>query len=178
VAVVKYQTRLKEPRHGLCSSWLASLNPGQGKSIVLGLGVGREYSLKCPSSPVPATPGAQALSTLALSFDLLHAISLLQQDLSGCLCGYVLGASCSQKHQTHPLSWWGLELVWPPSEQPFRNEWLMAKLVSTGAPKQCDLTTEPGLAEFLHPDGDRPMYPRKLLVLWLPPAGSGLLLAD
>ncbi|XP_021011726.1 NADPH-dependent diflavin oxidoreductase 1 isoform X2 [Mus caroli] len=30
VAVVKYQTRLKEPRRGLCSSWLASLNPGQG----------------------------------------------------------------------------------------------------------------------------------------------------
>lgn len=37
MAVVKYQTRLKEPRRGLCSSWLASLNPGQGKSIVLGL---------------------------------------------------------------------------------------------------------------------------------------------
>ncbi|XP_051022488.1 NADPH-dependent diflavin oxidoreductase 1 isoform X3 [Acomys russatus] len=30
VAVVEYQTRLKEPRRGLCSSWLASLNPGQG----------------------------------------------------------------------------------------------------------------------------------------------------
>ncbi|XP_014385171.1 PREDICTED: NADPH-dependent diflavin oxidoreductase 1, partial [Myotis brandtii] len=30
VAVVQYQTRLKEPRRGLCSSWLASLDPGQG----------------------------------------------------------------------------------------------------------------------------------------------------
>ncbi|XP_016067328.1 PREDICTED: NADPH-dependent diflavin oxidoreductase 1 isoform X1 [Miniopterus natalensis] len=30
VAVVQYQTRLKEPRQGLCSSWLASLDPGQG----------------------------------------------------------------------------------------------------------------------------------------------------
>uniref|UniRef100_A0A8C3X116 NADPH-dependent diflavin oxidoreductase 1 n=1 Tax=Catagonus wagneri TaxID=51154 RepID=A0A8C3X116_9CETA len=30
VAVVRYWTRLKEPRRGLCSSWLASLDPGQG----------------------------------------------------------------------------------------------------------------------------------------------------
>ncbi|XP_073908843.1 NADPH-dependent diflavin oxidoreductase 1 isoform X5 [Castor canadensis] len=30
VAVVQYQTRLKEPRRGLCSSWLASLDPAQG----------------------------------------------------------------------------------------------------------------------------------------------------
>ncbi|XP_015986488.2 NADPH-dependent diflavin oxidoreductase 1 isoform X3 [Rousettus aegyptiacus] len=30
VAVVQYQTRLKEPRRGLCSSWLASLDPEQG----------------------------------------------------------------------------------------------------------------------------------------------------
>ncbi|XP_058380592.1 NADPH-dependent diflavin oxidoreductase 1 isoform X3 [Diceros bicornis minor] len=30
VAVVQYQTRLKEPRRGLCSSWLASLDPRQG----------------------------------------------------------------------------------------------------------------------------------------------------
>lgn len=30
VAVVQYQTRLREPRRGLCSSWLASLDPGQG----------------------------------------------------------------------------------------------------------------------------------------------------
>lgn len=39
------------------------------------------------------------------------------------------------------------------------------------------VTTETGLAEFLHPDGG-PMFPRKRLVLRLPPAGSGLLLAD
>ncbi|XP_049751989.1 NADPH-dependent diflavin oxidoreductase 1 isoform X2 [Elephas maximus indicus] len=30
VAVVQYRTRLKEPRRGLCSCWLASLDPGQG----------------------------------------------------------------------------------------------------------------------------------------------------
>lgn len=30
MAVVQYQTRLKEPRRGLCSSWLASLDPEQG----------------------------------------------------------------------------------------------------------------------------------------------------
>ncbi|XP_059514588.1 NADPH-dependent diflavin oxidoreductase 1 isoform X1 [Myotis daubentonii] len=30
VAVVQYRTRLQEPRRGLCSSWLASLDPGQG----------------------------------------------------------------------------------------------------------------------------------------------------
>ncbi|XP_027797182.2 NADPH-dependent diflavin oxidoreductase 1 isoform X2 [Marmota flaviventris] len=30
VAVVQYQTRLKEPRRGLCSSWLASLDPKKG----------------------------------------------------------------------------------------------------------------------------------------------------
>ncbi|XP_054440733.1 NADPH-dependent diflavin oxidoreductase 1 isoform X2 [Pteronotus mesoamericanus] len=34
VAVVQYQTRLKEPRRGLCSSWLASLDPGQGPAQV------------------------------------------------------------------------------------------------------------------------------------------------
>ncbi|XP_045418032.1 NADPH-dependent diflavin oxidoreductase 1 isoform X1 [Lemur catta] len=34
VAVVQYQTRLREPRRGLCSSWLASLDPGQGAARV------------------------------------------------------------------------------------------------------------------------------------------------
>ena len=30
MAVVRYKTRLSKPRHGLCSTWLASLNPEQG----------------------------------------------------------------------------------------------------------------------------------------------------
>ncbi|XP_011904265.1 PREDICTED: NADPH-dependent diflavin oxidoreductase 1 isoform X3 [Cercocebus atys] len=36
VAVVQFQTRLKEPRRGLCSSWLASLDPGQGNFLFFG----------------------------------------------------------------------------------------------------------------------------------------------
>lgn len=50
MAVVQYQTRLKEPRRGLCSSWLASLTPEQGNQS--SSGVGREYRLKLLSSPV------------------------------------------------------------------------------------------------------------------------------
>ncbi|KAM9207594.1 NADPH-dependent diflavin oxidoreductase 1 isoform 2-T2 [Dugong dugon] len=38
VAVVQYRTRLKEPRRGLCSCWLASLDPGQGGPLLLGEG--------------------------------------------------------------------------------------------------------------------------------------------
>ncbi|XP_070374335.1 NADPH-dependent diflavin oxidoreductase 1 isoform X2 [Equus asinus] len=36
VAVVQYQTRLKEHRRGLCSSWLASLDPEQGNFLFFG----------------------------------------------------------------------------------------------------------------------------------------------
>ncbi|KAM5184780.1 NADPH-dependent diflavin oxidoreductase 1 isoform 2-T2 [Callospermophilus lateralis] len=36
VAVVQYQTRLKEPRRGLCSSWLASLDPEKGNFLFFG----------------------------------------------------------------------------------------------------------------------------------------------
>ncbi|XP_010607104.1 NADPH-dependent diflavin oxidoreductase 1 isoform X1 [Fukomys damarensis] len=49
MAVVQYQTRLKEPRRGLCSSWLASLDPGQGP-IRVPLWV-RPGSLAFPESP-------------------------------------------------------------------------------------------------------------------------------
>ncbi|XP_023556050.1 NADPH-dependent diflavin oxidoreductase 1 isoform X2 [Octodon degus] len=49
MAVVQYQTRLREPRRGLCSSWLASLNPGQG-SVQVPLWV-RPGSLAFPESP-------------------------------------------------------------------------------------------------------------------------------
>lgn len=33
VAVVRYKTRLSKPRRGLCSTWLASLNPEQGNCL-------------------------------------------------------------------------------------------------------------------------------------------------
>ncbi|XP_038193554.1 NADPH-dependent diflavin oxidoreductase 1 isoform X2 [Arvicola amphibius] len=49
VAVVQYQTRLKEPRRGLCSSWLASLNPEQGP-VQVPLWV-RPGSLVFPETP-------------------------------------------------------------------------------------------------------------------------------
>ncbi|XP_004613420.2 NADPH-dependent diflavin oxidoreductase 1 isoform X1 [Sorex araneus] len=49
VAVVQYQTRLKEPRRGLCSSWLASLDPAQG-AVRVPLWV-RPGSLTFPDSP-------------------------------------------------------------------------------------------------------------------------------
>ncbi|XP_005408650.1 PREDICTED: NADPH-dependent diflavin oxidoreductase 1 isoform X2 [Chinchilla lanigera] len=49
MAVVQYQTRLREPRRGLCSSWLASMDPGQG-SIRVPLWV-RPGSLAFPKSP-------------------------------------------------------------------------------------------------------------------------------
>nr|XP_019612380.1 PREDICTED: NADPH-dependent diflavin oxidoreductase 1 isoform X1 [Rhinolophus sinicus] len=39
VAVVQYQTRLREPRRGLCSSWLASLHPGQAGPVQVPLWV-------------------------------------------------------------------------------------------------------------------------------------------
>ncbi|XP_072908245.1 NADPH-dependent diflavin oxidoreductase 1 [Hemitrygon akajei] len=34
MAVVQYKTKLKKPRHGVCSSWLASQNPQQGDVYV------------------------------------------------------------------------------------------------------------------------------------------------
>ncbi|XP_014683637.2 NADPH-dependent diflavin oxidoreductase 1 isoform X1 [Equus asinus] len=49
VAVVQYQTRLKEHRRGLCSSWLASLDPEQGP-VRVPLWV-RPGSLTFPETP-------------------------------------------------------------------------------------------------------------------------------
>ncbi|XP_049637934.1 NADPH-dependent diflavin oxidoreductase 1 [Suncus etruscus] len=49
VAVVQYQTRLKEPRRGLCSTWLASLDPTQG-AVRVPLWV-RPGSLTFPKTP-------------------------------------------------------------------------------------------------------------------------------
>ncbi|XP_042768989.1 NADPH-dependent diflavin oxidoreductase 1 isoform X4 [Panthera leo] len=49
VAVVHYRTRLKEPRRGLCSSWLASLDPGRGP-VQVPLWV-RPGSLTFPETP-------------------------------------------------------------------------------------------------------------------------------
>ncbi|KAM6400141.1 NADPH-dependent diflavin oxidoreductase 1 isoform 2-T2 [Rhynochetos jubatus] len=36
MAVVRYKTRLSRPRRGLCSTWLASLNPEQGNCLFFG----------------------------------------------------------------------------------------------------------------------------------------------
>ncbi|XP_073171096.1 NADPH-dependent diflavin oxidoreductase 1 isoform X2 [Lepidochelys kempii] len=36
LAVVQYKTRLSKPRRGLCSTWLASLNPQQGNYLFFG----------------------------------------------------------------------------------------------------------------------------------------------
>lgn len=60
VAVVQYQTRLREPRRGLCSSWLASLDPAQGDpgSLGWGLGPGPASLFKLPPSRHRTCPGA------------------------------------------------------------------------------------------------------------------------
>ncbi|KAM4876614.1 NADPH-dependent diflavin oxidoreductase 1 isoform 2-T2 [Thomomys bottae] len=53
VAVVRYQTRLKEPRRGLCSSWLASLDPTQGPvSVPLWVRPGGLAFPETPETPV------------------------------------------------------------------------------------------------------------------------------
>ncbi|XP_057235813.1 NADPH-dependent diflavin oxidoreductase 1 isoform X1 [Malurus melanocephalus] len=52
VAVVRYKTRLSKPRRGLCSTWLASLNPEQG-DVHVPLWVKRG-GMKFPADP--ATP--------------------------------------------------------------------------------------------------------------------------
>ncbi|KAM9323499.1 NADPH-dependent diflavin oxidoreductase 1 isoform 2-T2 [Pholidichthys leucotaenia] len=49
VAVVRYKTKLFKPRDGLCSSWLASLNPAQG-DVYVPLWV-KKGSLKFPTDP-------------------------------------------------------------------------------------------------------------------------------
>ncbi|XP_010013813.1 PREDICTED: NADPH-dependent diflavin oxidoreductase 1, partial [Nestor notabilis] len=49
MAVVRYKTRLSKPRRGLCSTWLASLNPDQG-DVWVPLWV-KKGGLKFPSEP-------------------------------------------------------------------------------------------------------------------------------
>ncbi|XP_054030534.1 NADPH-dependent diflavin oxidoreductase 1 [Dryobates pubescens] len=49
MAVVQYKTRLSKPRRGLCSSWLASLNPEQG-DVWVPLWV-KKGGLKFPADP-------------------------------------------------------------------------------------------------------------------------------
>ena len=52
VAIVSYKTRLRTPRRGLCTTWLASLQPENGKDqttpIPLRVGI-RKGALKLPS---------------------------------------------------------------------------------------------------------------------------------
>ncbi|KAM6170482.1 NADPH-dependent diflavin oxidoreductase 1 isoform 2-T2 [Rhynchocyon petersi] len=53
VAVVQYWTRLKEPRRGLCSCWLASLDPEQGPvHVPLWVRPGSLTFPKTPGTPV------------------------------------------------------------------------------------------------------------------------------
>ncbi|XP_041908363.1 NADPH-dependent diflavin oxidoreductase 1 isoform X7 [Corvus kubaryi] len=52
MAVVRYKTRLSKPRRGLCSTWLASLNPEQG-DVRVPLWV-KKGGMKFPADP--ATP--------------------------------------------------------------------------------------------------------------------------
>lgn len=68
VAVVQYQTRLKEPRRGLCSNWLASLDPGQGDPGSLGRGAVRRPRFPACTT---ASPGLGPWAS-----ELLHAASL------------------------------------------------------------------------------------------------------
>ncbi|XP_072739157.1 NADPH-dependent diflavin oxidoreductase 1 isoform X6 [Ciconia boyciana] len=49
VAVVRYKTRLSKPRRGLCSTWLASLNPEQG-DVRVPLWV-KKGGMKFPADP-------------------------------------------------------------------------------------------------------------------------------
>ncbi|KAG8549501.1 hypothetical protein GDO81_020980 [Engystomops pustulosus] len=48
MAVVQYKTRLHEVRRGLCSSWLASISPEDGKRVPLWV---KKGTLKFPSDP-------------------------------------------------------------------------------------------------------------------------------
>lgn len=49
VAVVQYKTCLNKPRRGLCSTWLASLNPEQGKCLDFGRSLSASHSTQCSS---------------------------------------------------------------------------------------------------------------------------------
>ncbi|XP_077140107.1 NADPH-dependent diflavin oxidoreductase 1 [Ranitomeya variabilis] len=48
MAVVQYKTRLRDVRRGLCSSWLASISPEDGKQVPLWV---KKGTLKFPSDP-------------------------------------------------------------------------------------------------------------------------------
>lgn len=52
VAVVKYQTRIKAPRRGVCSNWLANLDSSQGPSVPLWVKKGTIKFPADPSTPV------------------------------------------------------------------------------------------------------------------------------
>ncbi|KAM4663145.1 NADPH-dependent diflavin oxidoreductase 1 isoform 2-T2 [Discoglossus pictus] len=48
MAVVQYRTKLREVRRGLCSTWLASLNPQEGERVPLWV---KKGSMRFPSDP-------------------------------------------------------------------------------------------------------------------------------
>ncbi|XP_077778376.1 NADPH-dependent diflavin oxidoreductase 1-like isoform X1 [Podarcis muralis] len=106
VAVVRYKTRLAKPRTGLCSNWLASLDPAQGAAHVP-LWV-KKGALRFP--PEPETP----VMLVAPGTGVAPFRAALQERVAQGKRGNFLFFGC--RHQAHDFY--------------FRDEW--AELVARG----------------------------------------------